>query len=45
MPVGQWGSDATLANNTPNWKMALGAGTQPGANATGNYPFGNTQLI
>jgi len=45
MPVGQWGSDATLANNTPNWKMALGAGTQPGANATGNYPFGNTQLM
>lgn len=42
MPVGQWGSDATLANNVPQWKLALGAGTQPGAN---NGAFANSQLL
>lgn len=42
MPVGQWGTDATLANNVPQWKLALGAGTQPGAN---NGAFANSQLL
>ena len=43
---GQWGNDATQGNNAPKWKMALGAGTQPGASANATLnTFGNNQLL